>query len=32
MIYKDIFRGSMPKLRVSDLDRDRRYADYVKPI
>lgn len=28
-IYEDIFRGSMPKLRTTDLDRDRFYMDYV---
>ena len=28
-IYEEIFRGSMPKLRTSDLDRDRFYMDYV---
>lgn len=28
-VYEDIFRGGMPKLRSSDLDRDRFYADYV---
>ena len=28
-IYEDIFRGGMPKLRSTDLDRDRYYMDYV---
>lgn len=28
-IYKNIFRGGMPKLITSDIDRDRFYADYV---
>ena len=28
-VYEDIFRGGMPKLRVTDLDRDRYYMDYV---
>lgn len=28
-IYRDIFRGGMPKLITSDIDRDRYYADYV---
>lgn len=28
-IYEDIFRGGMPKLRATDLDRDRFYMDYV---
>lgn len=28
-IYADIFRGSMPKLRSTDLDRDRFYMDYI---
>lgn len=28
-IYKDIFRGGMPKLITSEIDRDRYYADYV---
>ena len=28
-IYEDIYRGSMPKLRVSDLDNDRYYMDYI---
>ena len=28
-IYKSIFRGGMPKLVTSDIDRDRFYADYV---
>lgn len=27
--YKDIFRGGMPKLRATDLDRDRFYMDYI---
>ena len=28
-IYADIFRGGMPKLRSTDLDRDRFYMDYI---
>lgn len=28
-IYEDIFRGSMPRLRATDLDRDRFYMDYI---
>ena len=28
-IYEHIFRGSMPKLNVTDLDRDRFYMDYI---
>lgn len=28
-IYEDIFRGGMPKLRSTDLDRDRFYMDYI---
>lgn len=28
-IYEDIFRGGMPKLRTTTLDRDRFYMDYV---
>lgn len=28
-IYKDIFRGGMPKLVTFDIERDRYYADYV---
>lgn len=28
-VYEDIFRGGMPKLRTTDLDRDRYYMDYV---
>lgn len=28
-IYELIFRGSMPKLYVSDIERDRYYMDYV---
>ena len=28
-VYEDIFRGGMPKLRATDLDRDRFYMDYV---
>lgn len=28
-IYRDIFRGGMPKLITSDIDRDRFYSDYV---
>lgn len=28
-IYRLIFQGSMPKLNVTDLDRDRFYMDYV---
>lgn len=28
-VYEDIFRGGMPKLRSTDLDRDRFYMDYV---
>lgn len=28
-VYEDIFRGGMPKLRSTDLDRDRFYMDYI---
>ena len=28
-VFKDIFRGSMPKLRTTNLDRDRYYMDYI---
>lgn len=28
-IYQDIFRGGMPKLITSDIDRNRFYSDYV---
>lgn len=28
-VYEDIFRGGMPKLRATDLDRDRFYMDYI---
>jgi predicted AAA+ superfamily ATPase len=28
-VYEDIFRGKMPKLRTSTLDRDRFYIDYI---
>lgn len=28
-IYEDIFRGGMPKLVTTDIDRDRYYMDYV---
>lgn len=28
-IYEDIFRGGMPRLRTTNLDRDRFYMDYV---
>ena len=28
-VYEDIFRGGMPKLRVTDIDRDRFYMDYI---
>lgn len=28
-IYRNIFRGGMPKLITSDIERDRYYADYV---
>lgn len=28
-IYADIFRGGMPKLCTTDLDRDRYYMDYI---
>ena len=28
-LYEDIFRGGMPKLHATDLDRDRFYMDYV---
>lgn len=28
-IYQDIFRGGMPKLVTSEIDRDRFYAGYV---
>lgn len=28
-IYKNIYRGGMPKLVATDLDRDRFYMDYV---
>lgn len=28
-VYEDVFRGGMPKLRATDLDRDRFYMDYI---
>lgn len=28
-VYNDIFRGGMPRLRASDLERDRFYMDYI---
>ncbi len=28
-VYEHIFRGGMPKLRSTDIDRDRYYMDYV---
>lgn len=28
-VYEDIFRGGIPKLRATDLDRDRFYMDYI---
>lgn len=28
-IYENIFRGGLPKLLTSDIDRERYYADYV---
>lgn len=28
-VYEDIFRGGMPKLCSTDLDRDRFYMDYI---
>lgn len=28
-IYEEIFRGCMPKLRATDIDRDRFYMDYI---
>lgn len=28
-LYENIFRGGMPKLAVTDLDRDRYFMDYV---
>ena len=28
-VYEDIFRGGMPKLRSTTLDRDRFYMDYI---
>lgn len=28
-VYEDIFRGGMPKLRSTDLDRERFYMDYI---
>ena len=28
-VYADIFRGGMPKLCTTDLDRDRYYMDYI---
>ena len=28
-VYEDIFRGGMPKLCPTDLDRDRFYMDYI---
>ncbi|MBR6585116.1 MAG: ATP-binding protein [Firmicutes bacterium] len=28
-IYEQIFRGGMPKLNATDLDRDRYYMDYI---
>lgn len=29
LIYEEIFRGGMPKLRSSSIERDRYYMDYV---
>lgn len=28
-VYEDIFRGGMPKLCATDMDRDRFYMDYI---
>ena len=28
-VFEEIFKGSMPKLRTTDLDRDRYYMDYI---
>lgn len=28
-VYEDIFRGAMPKMHATDLDRDRFYMDYI---
>lgn len=28
-VYEDIFRGGMPKLRATDMERDRFYMDYI---
>ena len=28
-IYEEIFRGGMPKLRSTDMERDRFYMDYI---
>ena len=28
-VYEDIFRGGMPKMHTTDLDRDRFYMDYI---
>ena len=28
-VYEDIFRGGMPRLCATDLDRDRFYMDYI---
>lgn len=28
-VYEDIFRGGMPKLHATELDRDRFYMDYI---
>ena len=28
-VYEDIFRGGMPRLRATAIDRDRYYMDYV---
>ena len=28
-VYEDIFRGGMPKMHATDLDRDRFYMDYI---
>ncbi len=28
-VYRDIFRGGMPKLCTTEIDRDRYYTDYI---
>jgi len=28
-VYKNIFKGGMPKVNVSDIDREKYYSDYI---